>query len=52
MIVSALKKKLEAEVELAKSDLQVFLTNPIGIFQIMVQKLLPFINMLRGILPI
>jgi len=31
MIVSALKKKLEAEVELAKSDLQVFLTNPIGV---------------------
>ena len=31
MIANALKKKLEAEVELAKSDLQVFLTNPIGV---------------------
>ena len=31
MIANALKKKLEAEIELAKSDLQVFLTNPIGV---------------------
>ena len=29
-----------------------FLTNPIGIFQILIQKLLPLINIIRGILPI
>ena len=29
-----------------------FLTNPIGIFQLLVQKLLPLINIIRGILPI
>ena len=29
-----------------------FLTNPIGIFQLLVQKLLPLINTIRGILPI
>ena len=29
-----------------------FLTNPIGIFQILIQKLLPVINIIRGILPI
>jgi hypothetical protein len=28
------------------------LTNPIGIFQILIQKLLPLINIIRGILPI
>ena len=31
MITNALKKKLEAEVELARSDLEVFLNNPIGV---------------------
>ena len=29
-----------------------FLTNPIGIFQVLIQKLLPLINIIRGILPI
>ena len=29
-----------------------FLTNPIGVFQLLVQKLLPLINIIRGILPI
>ena len=29
-----------------------FLTNPIGIFHLLVQKLLPLINTIRGILPI
>ena len=27
-------------------------TNPLGIFQVLVQKLLPIINIIRGILPI
>ena len=31
MIANALKKKLEADVELARSDLEVFLNNPIGV---------------------
>ena len=31
MIANALKKKLEADVEAAKSDLEVFLRNPIGV---------------------
>ena len=31
MITNALKKKLEAEIELARSDLEVFLNNPIGV---------------------
>ena len=31
MIANALKKKLEADVEAARSDLEVFLNNPIGV---------------------
>ena len=31
MITNPLKKKLEAEIELARSDLEVFLNNPIGV---------------------
>ncbi len=31
MIANALKKKLEADVETARSDLEVFLRNPIGV---------------------
>ena len=31
MIANALKKKREADVELARSDLEVFLNNPIGV---------------------
>ena len=31
MIANALKKKLEADIELARSDLEVFLNNPIGV---------------------
>tara|TARA_Y100000816_G_C26031848_1_gene540179 strand:+ start:823 stop:1020 length:198 start_codon:yes stop_codon:yes gene_type:complete len=31
MIANALRKKLEADVELARSDLEVFLNNPIGV---------------------
>ena len=29
-----------------------FATNPLGIFQVLVQKLIPIINIIRGILPI
>jgi len=29
-----------------------FATNPLGVFQVFVQKLLPVINIIRGILPI
>ena len=31
MIANALKKRLEADIELARSDLEVFLNNPIGV---------------------
>ena len=31
MIANALKKRLEADIELARSDLEVFLHNPIGV---------------------
>ena len=31
MSANALKKKLEADIELARSDLEVFLNNPIGV---------------------
>ena len=31
MIANALKKRLEADIELARSDLEGFLNNPIGV---------------------
>ena len=31
MIANALKKRLEEDIELARSDLEVFLNNPIGV---------------------